>query len=56
MPYKSRVTKAKERENKRQAKYFKDDIVQPFDERGKPSRAFIKRYGTDIFNKKITKL
>lgn len=56
MPPKPRTTRAKERENARQRKYWDEDILQPFDARGKPNRKFIKRYGKSVYNWKETKL
>lgn len=43
-----KVSRAKERENKRQARYFKDDIEQPFDERGRRSAKFERMYGNKL--------
>lgn len=39
-----KVTRAKERENRRQARYFKDDIEQPFDDRGRRNSKFERIY------------
>lgn len=50
---KLKVSRAKERENKRQARYFADDIVQPFDEKGKRSTKFIRMYGNKIYGNKV---
>ena len=49
---KKKVSPAKERNSARQRKYFKDDLVQPFDKKGKPNREFIKRYGKAIYDAK----
>ena len=43
-----KVTRAKARENKRQARYFKDDIEQPFDEKGKRNPRFERIYGAKL--------
>lgn len=51
MRAKLKVSRAKERENARQRKYFADDIVQPWDEKGRRSREFEKRYGKQIYGK-----
>jgi len=42
------ITRAKQRENKRQARYFSDDIEQPFDERGRRSARFERIYGNKL--------
>lgn len=41
-------SRAKERENERQRRYFARDIVQPMDERGRRSRLFEKIYGNKV--------
>jgi len=46
-----KVTRAKQRENQRQQRYFRDDIVQPFDEKGRRSTKFERIYGTKIYGK-----
>jgi len=46
---KLKVSRAKERENARQRKYFNDDIIQPWDDKGRRSREFEKRYGNKIY-------
>ncbi len=46
---KLRVSRAKERENARQRKYFDEDLIQPFDEKGKRSSKFIRIYGKKVY-------
>ena len=43
-----KVTRAKQRENVRQARYFKDDIEQPFDDRGRRNPKFERIYAKKI--------
>lgn len=45
-------SKAKERENERQRRYFRDDIEQPFTRDGKRNRKFERIYGDDIVKQK----
>lgn len=47
MPLK--VSRAKERENKRQRRYFNDDLIQPFDSKGRRSAKFERIYGKKIY-------
>jgi len=47
---------AKERFNARNRKYNKNDVLQPFNERGKPNRKFIKVYGKEVYDENKTKL
>jgi hypothetical protein len=56
MPPKPRHSAAKERENARQRRYFDEEMLQPFDDKGKPNRKFIKRYGKEIYDWKKNKL
>lgn len=46
-----KVTPAKERENKRQRRYFNEDIIQPFDDKGRRSTKFERIYGKKIYGK-----
>jgi len=47
----NKVTRAKERENARQRRYFNSDIIQPFDLKGKRSTKFERIYGSKIYGK-----
>lgn len=46
-----RPTRAKERENARQRRYHRDDIEQPFDERGRRNPKFSRIYGEKLYGK-----
>lgn len=43
------MSRAKERDNARQRKYFAKDLIQPFDEKGKRSTKFIRIYGNKLY-------
>lgn len=42
------ITRAKARENKRNARYFANDIEQPFDSKGRRNPKFERIYGNKI--------
>lgn len=44
-------TRAKERENARQRRYNEIDLLQPFNEKGKRNRKFMKVYGEKLYGK-----
>jgi len=46
---KLKISASKERENKRQRKYFANDVVQPWDEKGKRSTKFMRIYGKKVY-------
>jgi hypothetical protein len=50
---KLKVSKAKERENARQRRYFDEDLIQPFDEKGRRSSKFIRIYGQKVYGNDI---
>ncbi len=52
---KLKVSRAKERENARQRKYFEEDIIQPFNEKGKRSTKFIRIYGKQVYGNDLGK-
>jgi len=48
MPKMHNITQAKERELARQRKYHRNDILQPFDDKGRRSSKFERVYGNKL--------
>lgn len=42
------MSRAKERENARQRRYFRNDVEQPFDAKGRRSARFERIYGNKL--------